>query len=128
MTFDAIKYAESKGVDFVLIDTAGRQHSNANLMDEMKKIVRVSRPDLKIFVGESITGNDCVEQAKEFNAAVDIDGIILTKADVDEKGGAAVSVSYVTQKPIIFIGMGQGYDDLKAFDKEEIMKNIGLGD
>lgn len=127
VAFDAIKYAQAKNLDVVLIDTAGRQHSNINLMDEMKKIVRVAKPDLKIFIGESITGNDCIEQAKHFNEAIGIDGIVLTKADIDEKGGAAVSVSYVTGKPIIFIGMGQEYEDLKEFDKKLIMENIGLG-
>lgn len=95
-------------------------------MDEMKKIMRVAKPDLKIFVGESITGNDCVEQAKKFNEAVGIDGIILAKADVDEKGGAAISVSYVTQKPILFLGIGQEYEDLQQFDKERLLASIGL--
>jgi len=95
-------------------------------MDEMKKIIRVAKPDLKLFVGESITGNDCIEQAKQFDSAVGIDGIILAKADVDEKGGAAISVSYVTQKPILFLGVGQEYDDLQAFDKERLLASIGL--
>ncbi len=126
VAFDAIKYAESKGIDAVLIDTAGRLHSNVNLMAEMKKIVRVSNPDIKIFVGESITGNDCVEQARQFNEAVGIDGIILSKADVDEKGGAAISVSYITKKPILFIGTGQDYDDLKEFSGKEIIGGLGL--
>ena len=102
VAFDAIKHAKAKNIDVVLIDTAGRMHSNVNLIDELKKITRVAKPDLKIFVGESIAGNDCVNQATEFNEAVGIDGIILAKADVDEKGGAAVSVSYVTKKPILF--------------------------
>ena len=127
VAFDGIRYAESRGIDVVLIDTAGRLHSNVNLMDEMKKIIRVAKPDMKIFIGESITGNDCIEQARQFNEAVGIDGIILTKADIDEKGGAAVSVSYVTGKPILFIGMGQGYEDLKEFNKKIILENIGLG-
>jgi len=126
VAFDAIKHAEAKKTDVVLIDTAGRLHSNVNLMDEMKKIMRVAKPDLKIFVGESITGNDCVEQAKKFNEAVGIDGIILAKADVDEKGGAAISVSYVTQKPILFLGIGQEYEDLQQFDKERLLASIGL--
>jgi len=126
VAFDAIKHAKAKNIDAVLIDTAGRMHSNINLIDEMKKIIRVAKPDLKIFVGESITGNDCVEQAKTFNEAVGIDGIILAKADIDEKGGAAVSVSYVTKKPILFLGIGQEYSDLEVFDKEKILKNIGL--
>lgn len=126
VAFDAIKHAEAKKTDVVLIDTAGRLHSNINLMDEMKKIMRIAKPDLKLFVGESITGNDCVEQAKQFNNAVGIDGIILSKADVDEKGGAAISVSYVTQKPILFLGVGQEYKDLQAFDKEKLLASIGL--
>jgi len=126
VAFDAIKHAKAKNIDVVLIDTAGRMHSNTNLVDEMKKIIRVAKPDLKIFVGESITGNDCVEQAKTFNEAVGIDGIILAKADIDEKGGAAVSISYVTKKPILFLGTGQEYGDLEAVDSEVIMKNLGF--
>ncbi len=126
VAFDAVKYAKSKGNDVVLIDTAGRMHSNVNLMDEMEKIVRVAKPDLKIFVGESITGNDCTEQAKSFNETITFDGIILTKADVDDKGGAALSVSYITKKPILFFGVGQTYDDLETFNKEKVIENIGL--
>ena len=109
-----------------MIDTAGRLHSNINLMDEMKKIIRVAKPDMKLFIGESITGNDCVEQAKKFDEAIEIDGIVLSKADVDEKGGAAISVSYVTGKPILFLGVGQEYKDLEAFSSEKIMANLGL--
>jgi fused signal recognition particle receptor len=126
VAFDAVKYAQAKNIDVVLIDTAGRLHTNLNLVDEMKKIIRVAKPDYKLFVGESITGNDCIEQAEQFNEAIGIDGIILTKADVDEKGGAAISVSYVTKKPIVFIGLGQTYDDMKPFDKNEIIKTLGL--
>ncbi|MBS3101398.1 signal recognition particle-docking protein FtsY [Candidatus Woesearchaeota archaeon] len=126
VAFDAIKHSKAKGIDAVLIDTAGRMHSNVNLIDEMKKIIRVAKPDLKIFVGESITGNDCVEQAKTFNEAVGIDGIILAKADIDEKGGAAVSVSYVTKKPILYLGTGQKYSDLQEFDAGLIIKSLGL--
>ncbi len=126
VAFDAVKYAEANKIDVVLIDTAGRLHSNVNLMSEMKKIMRVAKPDYKLFIGESITGNDCVEQAQQFNDAVSIDGIVLSKADVDEKGGAAISVSYVTKKPILFLGTGQAYDDLKPFSKNEIIKTLGL--
>ena len=126
VAYDAIKYAQAKKQDVVLIDTAGRLHSNVNLMDEVKKLVRVAKPDLTLFVGESITGNDCVEQAKKFNEIVGIDGIILTKSDVDEKGGAAISVSYVTKKPILYLGTGQEYDDLKEFDPKLIISGIGL--
>ncbi len=124
VAFDSVKYAEAHNIDVVLIDTAGRMHSNVNLMDELKKIIRVNEPNLNIFVGESITGNDCVDQAKKFNQAVGIDGVILTKADVDEKGGASISVSYVTKKPILFLGIGQGYNDLEEFDKDKIINNL----
>ncbi|MBC8500163.1 MAG: signal recognition particle-docking protein FtsY [Nanoarchaeota archaeon] len=126
VAFDAVEHAKSKGIDVVLIDTAGRLHSNTNLMEELKKIVRVNNPDMKIFVGESITGNDCVEQARVYDNEVGIDAIILAKADVDEKGGAAISVSYITKKPIIYLGTGQAYDDLTKFEKKIIVKNLGL--
>ncbi len=126
VAFDAIKYAKAKEIDVVLIDTAGRLHSNSNLVDEMKKIVRVAEPDLKLFVGESITGNDCVEQASKFNEAVTIDGIILSKADIDEKGGASLSISYVTKKPVLYLGVGQEYTDIKPFNKNEIINSLGL--
>jgi fused signal recognition particle receptor len=126
VAFDAIKHAEASKKDVVLIDTAGRLHSNTNLMDEMRKIMRVAKPDLKLFVGESITGNDCVEQAKQFDEVVGVDGIILAKADVDEKGGAAISVSYITKKPIFYLGVGQEYKDLQQFDKDKLIASIGL--
>ncbi|MSR85772.1 signal recognition particle-docking protein FtsY [Candidatus Woesearchaeota archaeon] len=124
VAFDGVKYAQQKGIDVVLIDTAGRQHSNTNLMDEMKKIIRISKPDLKIYIGEMIAGNDCIDQIKDFDAAVQIDGVILSKAEIDEKGGTALSVSYVTKKPIYFLGVGQELNDLKLFDKEDLLKKI----
>lgn len=126
IAFDAIEMAKARNIDVVLIDTAGRQHSNANLMDEMKKIVRVAKPDLKVYIGEMIAGNDCIEQIQSFDAAVGIDGVILSKADIDEKGGTAISVTYVTKKPILYLGMGQEYKDLEEFDKEKILNNLGL--
>lgn len=126
VAFDAIKHAQARNIDVVLIDTAGRLHSNIDLMDELKKVVRVSKPDMTIFVGESITGNDCVEQALKFDEAVGIDGVILSKADIDEKGGAAISVSYVTGKPIIYLGTGQEYADLKPFDSSIVLESLGL--
>jgi len=126
VAFDAIKYAEAKKIDVVIIDTAGRLHSNTNLMRELEKVIRVCKPDIKIFVGESITGNDCVEQAKEFDKAVGIDAIILAKADVDDKGGAAISVSYILQRPILYLGTGQTYDDLKEFDSNLILESLEL--
>ena len=126
VAFDAVKYAQAHNTDVVLIDTAGRLHTNQNLMDELRKIKRVVKPDFTIYIGESITGNDCVEQAKKYNDAISIDGIILTKTDIDEKGGAAISISYVTGKPIIYLATGQEYDKLEKFDKEVIMDKIGL--
>jgi len=126
VAFDAIKHAKAKNIDVVLIDTAGRLHSNTNLMDELKKVVKVAKPNLNIFVGESIAGNDCIEQVQKFNEAVKIDGIILSKADVDEKGGTAISVSYVTKKPIMFLGTGQDYEDLKEFEPDIIVQSLGL--
>jgi fused signal recognition particle receptor len=126
VAFDAVKHANSKKIDVVLIDTAGRMHSNVNLMDELKKVVKVAEPDLTIFVGEAITGNDCVEQIKKFNEGVNVDGIILTKMDIDEKGGAAISVSYVTKKPILFVGTGQEYSDLARFKSDVVINSLGL--
>ena len=124
VAFDAIKHAEAAGKQVVLIDTAGRLHSNNNLMEELHKIIRVSKPDMTIFLGESITGNDCIEQAREFDKMVDIDGIILSKADIDEKGGAAISISYVLGKPILYLGVGQEYGDLKEFTPEYILEQL----
>ena len=122
--FEAIKYAKKNKIDIVLIDTAGRMNSSESLMKEIVKISRVCNPDLKIFVGESITGNDATNQAKSFNDTIGLDGIILTKADIDEKAGTILSVSYVTKKPIYFLGVGQGYDDLEIFDKKKIIGRI----
>ncbi len=124
--FDAIQYARSHGIKTVLIDTAGRMYTKKDLLREMEKIVRVTSPDLKIFVAESITGNDATEQAKSFNNEFGIDGSILTKSDVDEKGGTAISIGYVTQKPILFLGTGQEYKDLEKFDPKEILVKLGL--
>jgi fused signal recognition particle receptor len=124
--FDAIKYAKKNFIDCVLIDTAGRMHTSKNLLSEIEKISKVCKPDLKIFVGESITGNDVIEQAKSFNWAIGIDGIVLTKADIDEKGGTALSVGYVTKKPILYLGTGQEYDKITVFDKKKFIKDLGL--
>ncbi len=122
--FDAIRFAEKKGKDVVLIDTAGRLHSNKNLMDELKKIKRVDKPDLTIFVADAITGSDVVNQAKIFNDELGVDYVILTKTDVDNKGGAILSVSYTIKKPILFLADGQDYKDLKPFKKEEIINKL----
>lgn len=122
--FDAIKYAEKHKKDVVIIDTAGRMHTRTNLLAEMEKICRVTNPDLKIFVAESIAGNDATEQAKSFNEMIKIDGSILSKADIDEKGGTIISISHTTNKPIFYLGTGQNYEDLQLFDKEKFIRDL----
>ena len=124
VAFDAVEHAKAQGKELVLIDTAGRMQTNTNLMDEMKKIKRVSKPDLVIFVGDALTGNDATQQAAKFNEAIDIDGVILTKADADSKGGASLSIGYVIKKPIMFLGVGQGYDDIKEYDAEWMLNQL----
>jgi len=124
--FDAKTYAKKNKIDVVLIDTAGRMQNRDSLMQEIEKITRVNNPDMRIFLGESITGNDATEQAKAFNEALSLSGIILSKADVDEKGGTAISVSQVTGKPILFLGTGQKYEDLEVFDKKKMIEKLGL--
>jgi len=98
--------------------------TNINLMDEMAKIKRVAKPDLILFVGDALSGNDAVEQAKRFNEIVGIDGVILTKVDTDAKGGSALSVAYTIGKPLLFIGVGQGYEDQISFDPQWMIDNI----
>ncbi|ADT83480.1 signal recognition particle-docking protein FtsY [Thermococcus barophilus] len=124
VAYDAIQHAKARGVDVVLVDTAGRNELNRNLMDEMKKIVRVTKPDLVIFVGDALAGNAIIEQARQFNEAVKIDGVILTKLDADARGGAALSISHAIGAPILFVGIGQGYDDLKEFDEKWMIEKI----
>jgi len=121
---DAISHAEARGYRAVLVDTAGRMHVDYDLMGELRKIIRVAKPDYKILVVDSLTGNDAVEQAKRFNEEVGVDAIILTKADADVKGGTAVSVAAVTGKPIAYIGVGQRYEDLERFDPEKFVEEI----
>ncbi len=122
--YDAREHAKKVPNSVVLADTAGRSHANANLMDELKKVCRVNQPDLKILVLDSLTGNDVVEQAKKFDETVGIDTIILTKADVYEKGGAAISAVFAIRKPILFLGTGQGYEDLEKFDAKKVIREI----
>ncbi len=124
VAFDAIEHSRSKKKDVVLIDTAGRMQTNSNLIEEMKKIVRVAKPDLKIFVGDSLAGNDAIEQAKVFDNAVGIDAIILTKIDTDAKGGAALSIAHTINKPIAFVCNGQEYEDIIKFDTEWMIDRL----
>ena len=124
VAFDAIKHAQSAGAAVVLIDTAGRQETNRNLIEEMKKIDRVAKPDFKIFIGEALAGHVLVEQVKSFDAAVGVDGIILTKLDCDAKGGNSISIAHDAAKPIMFFGVGQEYGDLVPFDPAYIAAKV----
>jgi len=124
VAFDAIEHATAKHKDVVLLDTAGRMQTNSNLMDEMAKIKRVAKPDMIIFVGDALSGNDAVEQAKRFNEVVGIDGVILTKVDADAKGGSSLSIAYTIGKPLLFVGVGQGYEDQIPFDPDWMIRNI----
>jgi fused signal recognition particle receptor len=121
---DALEYARKHYVDVVLIDTAGRMQTAKNLMDEIGKIVKVIKPDMKLFVGDSLSGNDTINQAKEFFSYTEFDGAILTKADADAKGGSVISISYITSKPIIYLGIGQSYDDIVMFNRERFVETI----
>lgn len=124
VVYDAMNYARARRKDIVLSDTAGRLHTNINLMDQLKKICRVTEPDLVLFVDEAIAGNDAVERAKQFNEAIKIDGTILTKMDADAKGGAAISIAHCIGKPILFVGTGQEYVDLQKFNPQWLVDNL----
>ena len=121
---DAVLYAKSHKIDCVLVDTAGRMQTSKNLMDQITKIINVVKPDFKIFVGDSLAGNDTVNQAKEFYEHTKFDAAILTKSDADARGGAALSIVKVTSTPIIYVGVGQEYKDLKTFDKELFLETV----
>jgi len=124
VAFNAREHARSKGIDVVLIDSAGRQETSKNLMQELAKIVRVVKPDFKIYIGEAIAGNAVVEQVKEFDKYVGVDAVVLTKADVDAKGGAAISIYKATGKPILYLGVGQRESDLREFDASWVVGNV----
>jgi fused signal recognition particle receptor len=124
VVYDALNYAKANRKDVVLADTAGRMHTSVNLMEQLKKICRVTKPDLVIFVDEAIAGNDAVERAKKFDDTIGIDAAMLTKVDVDAKGGAAISIAHSTSKPILFLGTGQGYNDLVHFNAVWLVERL----
>jgi len=124
VAFDAIEYARARNYCLVLIDTAGRMHTDYDLMSELRKIVRVAKPNLKVLVVDALTGNDAVEQARIFKQEVGVDGVIITKADADVKGGTAISVAAAIRKPILYIGTGQGYSDIERFDPIAFVEKI----
>ncbi|MGB9124517.1 MAG: signal recognition particle-docking protein FtsY [Nitrosotalea sp.] len=121
---DAVLYSKSHKIDCILIDTAGRMQTSKNLMDQISKINKVVNPDLKLFVGDSLAGNDTVSQAREFHNYTKFDGAILTKSDADTRGGAAISIVKVTSSPILYLGIGQEYKDLKSFDKDVFLETL----
>jgi len=124
VAYDTVNHAKAHGTNVVLIDTAGRIQTNRNLMNELAKIKRIVNPDMTILTVDSLTGNDAVMQAEEFHKSVGIDATILTKVDADVKGGSALSVTYVTKKPVLFIGTGQKYEDLEKFEPEKFVQMI----
>ncbi len=124
VAFDAIEHAKARNKEVVLVDTAGRMQTNIGLMDEMKKIKRVAKPHLTLFVGDAWVGNDAVTQATAFDKAVGVDGVVLTKIDTDATGGAALSIAHAIGKPIFFVGVGQGYEDLQPFSRTWMVERI----
>ncbi len=124
VAFDAVKAAEAGNIDVVLIDSAGRQETNKNLLEELKKINRVAKPDLKLYVGEAYTGQALLGQAQEFDKELGLDGFILTKIDADTKGGTAISLLHRLKKPILFVGTGQRYEDLVAFEPGFLIERV----
>ncbi|HOP66263.1 MAG TPA: signal recognition particle-docking protein FtsY [Methanoregulaceae archaeon] len=122
--FDAVQYASAHNVDVVLADTAGRFHNRANLMNQLDKIRRVMKPDLIVYVDEAVAGNDAVVRAHEFEKSVGADAVILTKADMDSRGGAAISIAHTIGKPLMFLGVGQGYDDIMPFEPAAVIGEL----
>ncbi len=122
--YDAVQYAEAHHIDAVLADTAGRFHNRVNLMNQLDKIRRVMKPDLIVYVDEAVAGNDAVVRAHEFEKAVGADAVVLTKADMDPKGGAAISIAHTIGKPLMFLGTGQGYDDLVPFSPDQVVGDL----
>src|SRR6267143_539034 len=124
VAFDAVEHARARGRDVVLIDTAGRMQTNQNPMDQMKKIKRVAKPNLVLYIGDALAGNDAIEQAKQFHEAVGLDGIVLTKIDADAKGGAALSMAKTIGKPVVFVNLGQTYKDIRRFDAKWMVDRL----
>ena len=125
IAYDAIQHATARNLHVVLIDTAGRMAINHDLIGEMKKIKRVSNPDLTFYIGDALAGNDAINQARDFNAEIGIDGSILCKFDADEKSGAVISIPFATDnKPICYVGIGQSYKDIIPFDPKKFIQNL----
>ncbi len=126
--FDTVQYAISHKIDVVLADTAGRFHTKANLMSQLGKIKRVMNPDLVVYVDEAVAGNDAVVRAAEFERTIGADAVVLTKADMDSRGGAAISIAHTIKKPLMFLGTGQSYDDIIPFSPQQVVEELLGGD
>lgn len=124
VAFDAVEFARARNYCLVLVDTAGRMHTDYDLMGELRKIIRIVKPDARLLVVDALTGNDAVEQARIFNEEVGVDGIVITKTDADVKGGVAISVTAITRKPVLYVGTGQGYSDLERFDPRAFVEKL----
>ena len=122
--FDTVQYAQSHKIDVVLADTAGRFHTKSNLMNQLEKIRRVMKPDLIVYVDEAVAGNDAIVRAAEFDRTVGADAVVLTKADMDSRGGAAISIAHTIGKPLMFLGTGQGYEDIVPFDPDQVVEEL----
>ena len=121
---DAVDSARAKGIDVVLVDTAGRMQNKSNLMAELEKVRRVANPHLTLFVGDALAGNDAVDQARNFQQMLKFDGAVLTKLDTDAKGGAGLSIAHATGRPIVLCGIGQEYDDIMQFDPDWLLQQL----
>merc|ERR1711872_244911 len=132
IAMEAINYARDSHIDVVLVDTAGRMQDNEPLMRALAKLIAVNAPDLVLFVGEALVGNEAIDQLVKFNAALadhsandnphTVDGIVLTKFDtIDDKVGSAISMTYISGQPIVFVGTGQTYPDLKSLDAKAVV-------
>ncbi|BBG23907.1 Signal recognition particle receptor FtsY [Sulfuracidifex tepidarius] len=118
VAFDAIQSAKSRNIDVVLVDTAGRMNTDADLTNELRRVMKIAKPNFKILVLDSLGGNDTLEQAKYFENAIGFDAVILTKVDADAKGGVVLSLAYELKKPVIFLGVGQEYENLEPFSAQ----------
>ncbi|ABW01705.1 signal recognition particle-docking protein FtsY [Caldivirga maquilingensis] len=124
VAYDAIEHAKARGISVVMIDTAGRMHTDRNLMEELRKVHRVSSPDASIFIVDALMGNDAVDVARTYSKYIPIDFVVVTKVDAYVKGGVILTLLYELKKPIIFLGTGQGYDDLIKFNKLDFINKL----
>lgn len=124
VAYDAVQHALAKNLDVVIIDTAGRQYTDVNLLNELKKVKTVIEPDITLLVVDALTGNDALSQAKTFESHIKFNGVIITKMDADAKGGAILSIVNETKNPVLYMGVGQNYEDIKTFNSRDFVNSI----